>query len=105
MALLGDVNGTQLSELAEFRIDLDLLGYGTIVGRGRLDFRVGQSADCRSLLLPEPTYRRRCVSHPSAFLQQARVSAPLTDSNSLVQLLIFITGQHFRAILNSARPD
>lgn len=44
LALLGDVNGTQLSELADFRIDLDLLDDGRIVGSGRFDFRLGKSA-------------------------------------------------------------
>ena len=44
VALLIGVNGTQLIELADFGVDLDLLNDGRITGSNRLDFCVGQRA-------------------------------------------------------------
>ena len=44
MALLIGVNGAQLIELSDFRIDLDLFNDGRIAGCNRLDLRVGERA-------------------------------------------------------------
>ena len=44
VALLVGMNGAQLVELADFRIDLDLFNDGRIAGGDCLDLRVGESA-------------------------------------------------------------
>ena len=44
MTLLIGVNGAQLVQLADFRVDLDLFNDGRIAGGDRLDLRVGESA-------------------------------------------------------------
>jgi hypothetical protein len=59
-----------------------------------------ESATVGELPFGSPDRWRR-VSHACAFAQRTHVSAPFTDFNSLVQLIIFITRQCFGAILNS----
>ena len=56
VALLIGVNGAQLVELADFRIDLDLFNDGRIAGGNRLDLRVGESAAFQILRRRAPRF-------------------------------------------------